>query len=419
MKNIVLAVFASGASIMVLFNGAAGAAGNQTFTALITGGPILALLLFSDWRGFKLNAVDVLFAAFFLTAAVSLLRNGLPATKDTVLFAMSLAAYPAIRLVPIGQWSSAFALVTALIVAVGATSTAFALYSQWDEFVGHPVVLGFGHAATVFLTSLSFLILALASSGALNRKRTALICAAIALPLAIFAASQVRFTFLALAIALACTFLFSSRVQRLHVIAIMLVAAVSIAAGLTSRHKVSLAYLDHLLWVVSVVQAAETSTLPPEECLDGGSPNNSIAIRRALLRDGIKAVPSSGWFGTGLSSFIEKTCAKMDAHNSILQASVEFGWLGGLLMSLMIAATLWQLWPFAGASCETRFVMASFIFVVVIDLAHGHLTGDGMLFLFTGYAARLADVFGRRTANEAAHRGSPSDAGRFLENTSA
>jgi O-antigen ligase len=80
----------------------------------------------------------------------------------------------------------------------------------------------------------------------------------------------------------------------------------------------------------------------------------------------------------------------MDPHNSVLQAVLEFGWIGGALLVLLVAAALRRLWPVAVENPEAAFVLCCLSHVAMIDMAHGHLATDGLLFLFIGYAARAS-----------------------------
>jgi hypothetical protein len=63
--------------------------------------------------------------------------------------------------------------------------------------------------------------------------------------------------------------------------------------------------------------------------------NNSVSMRRTLIRESLQILPSAGLFGIGLSSFAGISCLTRDPHNSILQAAVEFGPLGGLFLALI------------------------------------------------------------------------------------
>ena len=103
------------------------------------------------------------------------------------------------------------------------------------------------------------------------------------------------------------------------------------------------------------------------------------------------------------SSFAQASCFKSDPHNLVLQTFIEFGFVGGILLVAFIAVTLWRLVPIAAASREARFALTSLIFVVLVDLAHGHLAGSALLFLFLGMGARVSglklDILGFREAS--------------------
>jgi hypothetical protein len=76
-----------------------------------------------------------------------------------------------------------------------------------------------------------------------------------------------------------------------------------------------------------------------------------------------------------------------EVHNSILQATIEFGWLGGLSLALLIASLIWQLVRRDG---RARFVLYGLVYVTLLSFAHGRTSHDAMLFVFLGLASAIA-----------------------------
>ena len=181
---------------------------------------------------------DYLFAAFSLFVAASFTINNLSATsKEVELFVLSLSAYPAFRALSQSdikevQWS--FLWTTGIVVTIGSIVTAVALVQQWDDPHGKPMVFGFDAAPTYFLASLGFLILASAADTSTAR-RVAIISALIFLPLALFAASMVRFVFIAIVAALLVAAFLTEPKRRKFVALIIFTVLISIAAGLAAR----------------------------------------------------------------------------------------------------------------------------------------------------------------------------------------
>jgi hypothetical protein len=95
-------------------------------------------------------------------------------------------------------------------------------------------------------------------------------------------------------------------------------------------------------------------------------------------------------FGIGLDGFSNAPCQeKLQVHNSVFQAALEFGWIGGAALALMIFLAGGLLLPLARHDAEVRFVLCSLIYVVLLSMAHGRISRDALLFLFLGYAVSL------------------------------
>ena len=197
--GVAFAILMAPNSALIMYFGLTGSSGNSLITgALLTIATVAAGLLCFR-RDVVLLPADYLFCALILCILASTAFNGWTgSTKEYQLLAVSLAAYPACRLISradIVAGRSAFIWTTGIIVALGSVATAIALWQQWDDQHGKPYVFGFDAAGTYFLGSLCFLVIALVTAGGMTWRRTALVSALIFLPTAIFAASLVRFTF--------------------------------------------------------------------------------------------------------------------------------------------------------------------------------------------------------------------------------
>ena len=57
------------------------------------------------------------------------------------------------------------------------------------------------------------------------------------------------------------------------------------------------------------------------------------------------------------------SCIRLtEVHNSVLQAAVEFGWLGGSLLLALIVVAAGSLFPLARYDDASRFVLCSLAF---------------------------------------------------------
>jgi hypothetical protein len=388
--HLLIAVILSTSGLLVLVNGAMGTNGNPVLTAGLMFLPGFALFALGNFRGVTLNVIDVLFLAFVGCIALSMLANGYPPTKEMVFLGLSLFAYPACRFIRLGESARSFRLVTSAIVVAGSIVTAAALVSQWD-YLDHPKVFGFFHAATVFLTSVGFLVIFHASTKGDWKSLLWL-----SVPVAIFAACMVRFTFVAIIAGLMVAA--TTSIDRKRVLGIAAMVCIAAVIGFAVRYK---ATEIHLVQNVAksftapaaapAAQSTPLVTVPADgrTCPD----SNTITMRRTLLRDAIAAIPTAGAFGHGLGWSENATCLKSAPHNSFLQAIVEFGWIGGLAFTSLFAIATWRIWPLAIEIAEARFVLCSLIYLATISLAYGLISRDGLLFLFLGYAARICDRY--------------------------
>jgi hypothetical protein len=399
-----LAVLLSAHSIFILCYSLVGSSGNTVFTGALLATVLVAILTLSFRSDIVIGAADYLFAAFVLCVVVSFAINGRTAdTKEWAIFAMSLAAYPACRFIHFSQLSDArpaFTWITGIVVSLGAIITAQALFAQWNDMHGKPIVSGFDVAGTLFLGSLGFFLISLATAPTTKRK-TAIISASFLL-LAIFAASQIRATFLAIVSALCLAAILSGTRQRKYIAIIVLVAITGICAGLIARSEKTATFLSYATGEIPEKPATidnrphnyerPISTIKPPSCSLDVDLNNSIAERKALTRDALYLIPRAGVFGTGLDSFLSLSCMPFFIHNSALQAFVEFGWFGGSSLFLLVLLSLALLFSTARKSNDVRFVFCSLAYVVALSIAHGRTSRDIMLFALLGLAAGISET---------------------------
>jgi O-Antigen ligase len=397
--GVMFAILVSPDSVLVLCFGLTGSSGNSLVTGALLIAATVAVGVLCFRRDVVLLPADYLFFALTVCIISSSVVNGWTSDpREYQLLVLSLSAYPACRFISRADIASglpSFICTTGLIVLLGSIATMVALWQQWDDPHGKPLVYGFDAAATHFLGSLSFLVIALVTPGRLTMRRTALISALIFLPTAVFAASMVRFTFIALAGSLCLAIILSEASQRKHILAVGLVMFVAIAAGLLARHDQARLYADYAMEQPSGFVGTEK----PPSCYLKINLRNSIAIRKVLIQDALFLIPRAGWIGTGLDSFMKFSCIRMtEIHNSILQAAVEFGWLGGSLLFVIVIVAAGSIFPLARYDDTTRFVLCSLAFVVLLSLAHGRVSRDGLVFALLGCAVSLKETSGARAS---------------------
>ncbi|MCA6110596.1 O-antigen ligase family protein [Bradyrhizobium cenepequi] len=387
------AVLLSVGPIAVLAHGLAGT--GSMITGLLMALPTAALLVLARWREFTPDLCDMLFVLFCCGIALSFAANGVIAQKEAVLLALSLAAYPAARLSPRhGAISTGFVVVTAAVVTVGAIVTVVALAGQWNDNHGKPLVFGeYDAAPAQFTISLGFLVLALACTD-LNWRRTAWISILSAVPTAIFAASIVRYSFVVIVVALLAAMVAARPTQRKFIAVIMCATIASIAVGAVARSSTTLKFARHAEVALTNNEAAAPA-MPAPPAPQASCPaidrDNSIIIRQQLYKDAFALLPEVGLTGLGLDGFTQRSCLKgFQVHNSVLQVIIEFGWLGGVFLILMLCHTMGKrMFSLARINREARFVLCSLVFTLMLGMAHGRISRDIALFLFLGYAAKL------------------------------
>jgi hypothetical protein len=387
--GVTLAVLISYNACLALGFGLAGSQGNSVVTGLLLFALPLLLFLFSFRNIPRIQLPDFIFAGLLIAALVSFFINPQEtnSTKEHLLLVAALAGYIACRPMLVGDVAvvrSAFERVTAAIVLAGAVATAAEIFSEWDGPPGKPFVFGFDAAGTYFMASLGFLVIALVTVNKPRPKRTAVICALIFLPTAIFAAAMVRFAFIALAGSLFVAMILAERGKRWHVAAVALTILLAVVCGLGARYNTAKTYAFYILEQTAAIPADATE-MP--SCHLAVNMGNSVAIRKALAKDAVYLIPTAGLVGTGLDSFMRFSCIKAhEVHVSILQAAVEFGWVGGTLWALLMGVTIYRLAPLAKHSAAARFILCSLVFAILLSLAHGRISRDNTLFALLGAA---------------------------------
>jgi hypothetical protein len=429
----VLAAFFSSHSILVLLFGVAGIGGNSIFTGLFFFA-LTGLVWFLTFReAFSLSALDYLFAGLVAAVLGSVVANGLTAQpKEYALLILSLSAYPACRFIRAGDLVGGrhgFVIVQSVLVAVGVAVTVTALIGQWNDPHGKPLVFGFDGAATYFLQSLAFLVFAILMLGKLTIIRSFVLSCILVIPIAVFAASMVRFMFVALAAALVTAAFLSEPWRRANVLIVIAAIASSVAGGFASRSSLVTQYSiyagggeqaapsqagvsaaasgpsrrvpDSIYAgggeqaapaLVGVSAAASGASRRVPGCSSEASVNldNSIAIRKVLLRQAVSMVPDAGLFGIGLDGFMKRTCVVgHQIHNSFLQAAVEFGWLGGVLFAALVVGGLLAILREARRDDASRFLLCCLIFAVLLCIVYGRFSGEALIFALVGAVAGL------------------------------
>lgn len=389
--SILLAIVVSAGPIAVLAHGLAGA--GSVFTGLMMSSTIAALISLGRWRQFVMNPCDILFGAFVLCVAASFAVNGTgPDRKEIYLLFISLAAYPAARTLARGALSACFAGILGLLVVAGSIVTSIALVGQWSANHGKPMVFGELDAAPAQFTVLLGLLALYFVSRDLSWRKTVVVSILLAIPAAIFAASIVRFSFVAIEIALMLAIFTSPQKQRGPIAAIACVMMFGVLAGAATRSDTSLKFLKQFEATLEnqLSMAAEAASIKGAEPLPSQCPqldeDNSILIRKQLYADAFHALRGSGIFGHGFDSFLHLSCIKgTQVHNSLLQTAIEFGLPASLVLSLLIWAAMRNTTSFFEP--EMRFVFYALIFVVALSTVHGRISRETILFLLLGYSA--------------------------------
>jgi hypothetical protein len=390
----------------VLCFGLAGVSGNSIFTGSVFAASTLAVGLLNFRRDLVLMRSDYLFCALMMGMISTIAMNGITTNvKEFGLLTLSVTAYLSCRLLTpanIISGTPAFLWTTGVIAMIGTVVTTAALVNQWNDGHGRPIVFGFDAAATYFLHSLSFFVLAALTIGKLPTKRSVIVLATIFLPMVVFAASLVRFTFVSLVAALFLAAIVSDSRKRAITITVTITAILlAVAIGLIARSDRTRVFVDYASERTLPREPESSKDAPTKDGPTKDAPSchlksnleNPVSIRKALLQDALFLIPKAGWFGTGLDSFMRFSCIEStQIHNTFLQAAAEFGWFGGAVFLLLMLMSGARLLPLAKRDDATRFVLCSLVFVVLLSFAHGRLSRDTALFAFLGCAVAMREA---------------------------
>ena len=270
-RGTIFVVFLATGPLAVLAHGLFNA--GSVFTGSLIAGSTVTLLLMGDWRSFSFDVCDALFALLVFCIALSVVAHGIgPDRKEFYLLVLSLAAYLAARTIPHSLLNRGFFLTAGAIVTAGAVATAIALATQWNHPHGKPFVFGYFSAAPAqFTFVLGFLVISLATF-ATTAKRALVISSVIALPAMIFAASMVRFAFVAIVAGLAVVAVATPRKERKFVAIIICAIIACVAAGTLARWNTAAIFLHY---------AGVVSTPPGTDAL-GPYTKSQRSLRRLL-----------------------------------------------------------------------------------------------------------------------------------------
>lgn len=418
--------------VLLLIFGGIGLPGSSVITALALSIPVVALIGIGllDRRSFRLSILDVLFLLFLTSMLIaSIQHRGIVEIKEVGLFVVCcILAYVAGRMTSLSKLTVAprYTLaMSALVVVTACIATVPELYKVWSIVEKRPMIFGFEHSANLFAMTLGPLVYGFVCSRArCNSFQSTAVLVLICLATAVFVASLVRYTFVAILVSaglmLAVCIATKDREKifriTLATIAIVLGISFGLAARYSSVHSFAKAAVQeydesgpssHKVEIVAVPElilpsanfsrssasagnAAVIEDQLPPSCKTEVSPENSVLIRRSLYRDAFYFVPNAGFFGIGLDNFKHATCIKgHQVHNIYLQAIIEAGWVGGAaLLSLTICPFLFLSkllrLPNASEPSTMIFLLANFGFAALLGLAHGTISRELCYFLCAG-----------------------------------
>jgi hypothetical protein len=183
---------------------------------------------------------------------------------------------------------------------------------------------------------------------------------------------------------------------------VLLILTGSIGVGLVTRPTTSSIYIRYAIeaslgdWTPNWSRSAglTSPSYEAERNPAAASPHclavntrNSVSIRKQLLMDAAELVPRAGSFGLGFLSFGRLGCFKsMSPHNDVLQAVIEFGWLGGAAFCGMIALVPLALIGLARSDDNVLFLLLLCIMMIMFSMVYGQIERDLSLFLVIGTA---------------------------------
>jgi hypothetical protein len=393
----------SASSIFVLIYGSLGWTGYGVFTASYLGLTVMAIAVFGSRDNFRFCALDIPMLILTACATISIFRNPLQSSfQELSLLVLTASGYLAGRSLvkqDLSVLKQACFWVSLTILTMGTMLTVPYLVLGWGV-LGRPFVLGFDNATTTFSISLGIVvILLLSSEGTRPTWVQNLLVALIAFSTAVFAASMVRFTLLAIMACAALCALLSKRQRRLA-LSVLAILIASTAFGLIARSANANLYLRYAAEeiggeassgnILAPSHAARRNPQASTPSCENLNTRNSVAIRKQLISDAVNLIPRSGLFGFGFMSFGQLGCFEgVSPHNDFVQALIEFGWLGGAAFLALITLIPGLLAKPAGSDHDLLFVFLLSAFMVMLSMVYGQIGRDLPLFLVLGLAVSL------------------------------
>ncbi|MBI5320508.1 hypothetical protein [Bradyrhizobium sp.] len=394
--GVALGIWVSLPAIFSLAYGLAGMRGHSALSGAALAVCLLAIPLLL-LRRVAFRAADFCFVLLALSMMCTFaIGAAAPAsTVESALLFVTLASYVACRFFTdeaLAEGCAPFVAVCVTVVGLGTLATVVALIQNWDARP-KPMVLGSGATPTQLVQILAFPVLASLTLVTLTIRRAVVIAAMAAIPVAAFSAAQVRFSLAALVGSVGLVAMLSKGGQRKLAMLVGCVIVLAAVMGALARYSKTQVLANYALETAS---GAITWERPPS-CDLNTNTKNSIAIRKALVLDGLYLAPRAGFFGTGLDGFMQLSCVRQtEIHNSFLQAFVEFGWLGGVLFLVLVVTSVCSIAGRARAEPVPLFLLSSLIFLAMIAIAYGRLSRDFTLFAFLGVVGGYAESRLRR-----------------------
>ncbi|MDA9408549.1 O-antigen ligase family protein [Bradyrhizobium sp. CCBAU 45384] len=134
--------------------------------------------------------------------------------------------------------------------------------------------------------------------------------------------------------------------------------------------------------------------VPREECDQLFKMVDSTPIRIWLIQQGFLLFRETPVFGIGLENFAARTCPGSFPHNTILQAFVEMGVVGGIAYVLLLGTAIFLLIGLTinRLPCTSRpaiVVLALLLFFIILDQFYGRILLSSTAGLLLGFSASL------------------------------
>lgn len=393
-------------------------AAGPVFTACYYSSLIALLTYVTSKQTIRIHPADYLMLGVILLCGASAITL-LPKPRDAALLFISLAAYPATRGLYGTMRGPYFVLVLAIVIVTGTIVTAYAFGQDSIKSHGRPLIFGqYDHLPLQLAILLAIALLSLLTTPA----KIILVGLSTAIPIAVFAAAQVRFAFAALIGALILGAIVS-RPHRCRMGTIAIIVVVDIFVGALWQFDLTRQYLSLAAESVGTqtqsVESAnsvtslsapappatspstsKSSETPPVDLKGAAIPptstvltcpevnlKNSIEMRKQLYKEVWTSLPEAGLLGIGLGRFPSRSCIGAEPHNSILQAAIETGLLSGISLVVLIFSVSRSLWPFAKENDDALLALCVLSLAFLVTCSYGQFTTDGLLFVALGYGA--------------------------------